>query len=145
MADTFKRELTLKFGSKDISLFEKKSGKTLTDLISALSTGSVTVIAQAISVGNHNCSFDDAYTRIDNFLSDGRTLVDIQLQVIYEIDLDWGILRATGKTIDDIRKELDSNLKGEDNSPDTEDDNTVDDDVPIEPSETKVDINGTVN
>lgn len=138
MNDTFKRELTLKFGSKDIALFEKKSGKTLTDLISALSTGSVNIIAQAISVGNHNCSFDDAYTRIDNFLSDGRTLVDIQLQVIYEIDLDWGILRATGKTIEDIRKELDSNLK-------TDDDNTVEDDIPIEPSETKVDINGTVN
>lgn len=142
MEDTLKRELTLKFTSRDLAFYEKRTGKSLTDLIASLDEARISTIADAVSIGNHSCKIEDAYTRIDNFIEGGRTLTDLILQVIYEIDLDWGIVRSTGRSIEDIRAELNKTLKTEtpgNGSPD------VGEDTPVNNEELKVDINGTVN
>lgn len=111
------RVFTKKFGAYALQIFEKKTGKTPLDIFD-MGNFSMTDMIQVIRVGNgvkggdFVLSEEDAAEKIDNFLEDeNNTLIDVYLQLIEEYDRDVKLMRKTGMSVDDIRKELNKNIK----------------------------------
>jgi len=111
------RVFTKKFGAYALQVFEKKTGKTPLDIFD-MGNFSMTDMIQVIRVGNgvkggdFVLSEEDAGEKIDNFLEDeNNTLIDVYLQLIDEYDRDVKLMRKCGMSVDDIREELNKNIK----------------------------------
>lgn len=110
------RIFTKKFNAYALQVYEKKTGKTPIDI---LDVGSLSMIAMVdmirigngVSAGKFNISEEEASEKIDKYLDDeNNTLIDVYLQLIDEYDRDQHILRKVGKSVDEIREEINKEL-----------------------------------
>lgn len=90
------RVLTSRFGSYRIGQYEKKTGKSILDLIS-MGNFEVNKLALLVKLGSPEISMDDdekAYEKIDNYLqaSENNSLITAFIDVINELNMDMKIL-----------------------------------------------------
>ena len=90
------RVLTSRFGSYRIGQYEKKTGKSILDLIS-MGNFEVNKLALLVKLGSPEISMDDdekAYEKIDNYLqaSENNSLITAFIDVINELNIDMKIL-----------------------------------------------------
>ena len=90
------RVLTSRFGSYRIGQYEKKTGKSILDLVT-MSNFEVNRLALLVKLGSPEISMDDdkkAYEKIDNYLqaSENNSLITAFIDVINELNMDMKIL-----------------------------------------------------
>lgn len=103
------RLLTTKFGSYDVAQYEKKIGGSVMEL---LDVGNLELnkIAQIVKLGNHGFDDEQTYNRIDEYLASDpeHSVMSLFFDAIKEMDMDLRILKACGTSIDELKKELES-------------------------------------
>ena len=102
------RSLTTKFGTYKIGQYEKKTGKSVMDL---LDVGNLEVnkIANIIMLGNPQMKEEEeAYQRIDEYLSsdEEHSVVSAFFDLIDEMDKDLKIMKSCGLSVDEIKKQF---------------------------------------
>ena len=90
------RLLTSRFGSYRIGQYEKKTGKSILDLVT-MGNFEVNRLALLVKLGSPEISMDDdekAYEKIDNYLqaSEDNSLITAFIDVINELNMDMKIL-----------------------------------------------------
>ena len=90
------RVLTSRFGSYRIGQYEKKTGKSILDLIS-MGNFEVNKLALLVKLASPEICMDDdekAYEKIDNYLqaSENNSLITAFIDVINELNMDMKIL-----------------------------------------------------
>ena len=106
------RVLTSKFGSYRIGQYEKKTGKSILDLIS-MGNFEVNKLALLVKLGSPEISMDDnekAYEKIDNYLqaSENNSLITAFIDVINELNMDMKILGNV--KLDSFKKKLNNKV-----------------------------------
>ena len=102
------RSLTTKFGTYKIGQYEKKTGKSVMDL---LDVGNLEVnkIANIIMLGNPQMKEEEeAYQRLDEYLSsdEEHSVVSAFFDLIDEMDKDLKIMKSCGLSVDEIKKQF---------------------------------------
>lgn len=102
------RSLTTKFGTYKIGQYEKKTGKSVMDL---LDVGNLEVnkIANIIMLGNPQMKEEEeAYQRLDEYLSsdEEHSVVSAFFDLIDELDKDLKIMKSCGLSVDEIKKQF---------------------------------------
>ncbi|MEE3417909.1 MAG: hypothetical protein VZQ62_01050 [Methanosphaera sp.] len=110
------RIFTKRFSSYALQVYEKRTGKTPIDILDVGSLSMVAMvdmirIGNGVNAGKFILSEEEASEKIDKFLDDeNNTLIDVYIQLIDEYDRDQHILRKVGKSVDDIREEINKEL-----------------------------------
>lgn len=107
-----KRVLTKKYTGFALGQHQKKTGETPVDIMD-IGNLSIVRIAQLVQLGNPNCSEEESYTLLDDYLAmdDDNSLLSAYFTLLDEYDRDFKILRASGVSVDDLKEKAKESMQ----------------------------------
>lgn len=139
------RKLTTKFGSRKISQYEKKTGKSINDLLE-MHDLKITNLITLIKIGSPEIDWNDdntPYDRYDEYMAESpnNNLMTAFMEIMESLDRDmhWffgvdigKIRKQMDEKIADLNKKLNENLESNE---DENKDNVIENDTPVAESE----------
>ena len=108
--------LAKKFGTYKIGQYEKKTGKSVMDLLD-IGNLEVSKIAEIIKLGNEFPKGTDAdemaYEKLDNYLeaNEDNSVITAFFDLIEDLDRDLKIMRSCGLKVSDIKEQFKAEIE----------------------------------